>query len=78
MESIPGPHKHGLCTLCFFFSREYERDLEAGRTAGGSTGTPDSGSLRLTLSAREKFIEFKKNSGRRLVSMKNQLAGRYK
>lgn len=68
--------------------REYDRDFEAGKVVGsgggggssqrGSAGTPDSESFKLTLSAREKFVEFKRNSGRKLVSMKNQLAGRYK
>jgi hypothetical protein len=70
---------------CFFFCcfREYDRDYEAGSGGSGvsqrgSTRTPDSQSFKLTLSAREKFVEFKRNSGRKLVSMKNQLAGRYK
>ena len=63
--------------------REYERDFEAGSNGtpaatSSKRSTPDSESFKLTLSAREKLAEFKKNSGRRLVSMKNQLASRYK
>lgn len=60
--------------------RGYERALSEG---GADPELPqripaESPRLLTALSTKQRLIEFRKESGRRLVNMKNQLAGKYR
>jgi len=63
--------------------KDYETDLNltgggGGRTASADMSTERSGTPRSSLTTREKFIQFKKQSSLRLSNIRNQLSGKYR
>jgi len=52
--------------------RDYETDMNNGAQR------MDSESPKANMTTKEKFIQFKKQSGRRFLNIKNQLSGKYR